>query len=106
MKPGNILKIETLGSDWCDKDTVMLHACFQLLTDCIQKEKLFEMTDFDHSEHFQQVKKEIDELNTWWQDRVQMEQDNRFDPALEKDQYAKDTEMLVRLVKIREYLWT
>jgi hypothetical protein len=25
---------------------------------------------------------------------------------LEKDQYAKDTEMLVRLVKIREYLWT
>ena len=40
MKPGNILKIDTLNGGWRDKDSVMLHACFQLLSDCIEKEGL------------------------------------------------------------------
>lgn len=33
MKPGNVLHICSLSPDWCDKDHVMLHACFQLLCD-------------------------------------------------------------------------
>jgi hypothetical protein len=33
MEPSNILKIDTLDDSWRDKDSVMLHACFQLLKD-------------------------------------------------------------------------
>ncbi len=105
MKPANSLKIKTLDKGWCDKDYVMLHACFQLLTDCIEQEKLHEMTDWDYNDEYKQAKKEIDELNNWWKDRIKAEQE-QTDAAWEEDQYEKDTEMLVRLVKIRAYLWT
>ena len=36
------LKINTLPSvkeqSWCDRDTIMLHACFQILVDWVEKE--------------------------------------------------------------------
>ncbi|MFB2539274.1 MULTISPECIES: hypothetical protein [unclassified Acinetobacter] len=38
MKPSNILKIDTLSENWYDKDGVILHACFQILTDFIEQE--------------------------------------------------------------------
>ena len=41
MKPLNLLKIETLNDEWLDKDVIILHACFQILCDCIEKENLF-----------------------------------------------------------------
>ena len=40
MKPLNLLKIETLNDEWLDKDVIILHACFQILCDCIEKENL------------------------------------------------------------------
>lgn len=39
MEPANVLKIESLSEDWCDKDVVILHACFQMLKDYIEKRK-------------------------------------------------------------------
>lgn len=106
MKPANILKIKTLHKDWSDKDIVMLHACFQLLTDCIELEKLHDMTDWEQNDKTKIAKKEIDELYTWWENRVKAEKDNEVDPIWTEKQYEKDTEMLIRLIKIREYLWT
>lgn len=41
MNQSMTLTIKTLTGEWCDKDIVMLHACFQLLTDCIESEDLF-----------------------------------------------------------------
>jgi hypothetical protein len=38
MQPSNILKIDSLSDGWCDKDHVLLHACFQLLSDFVEKE--------------------------------------------------------------------
>ena len=37
-----ILKIESLPSSkhWVDRDEIMLHSCFQILKDCIEKEKV------------------------------------------------------------------
>ena len=62
MEPSNILKIETLNDGWSDKDNIMLHACFQLLTDCVEKEKLLNgHTDWNYNEDFKAVKKEIEE---------------------------------------------
>lgn len=40
----NHIRIKTMGSTWHDKDYVMLHAMFQLLTDFVEKEKAWMMS--------------------------------------------------------------
>jgi hypothetical protein len=106
MKKPNILKIDTLSGDWCDNDIIMLHACFQLLVDCIENEKLNDMTDWSQDEKFKSAKLEIDELYNWWKERSKKEDDGKLDPIWSEKQYAEDNKMLIRLIKIRSFLWT
>jgi len=37
-----ILKIESLpnATQWVDRDHIMLHACFRILQDCVEKENV------------------------------------------------------------------
>ena len=99
MEPSNILKIESLNEEWKDKDQVMLHACFQVLKDCVEKENLFNChVDWDHDEVHRQTKKEIQTLYDWWKKRSN---EDTYDGSDEED----DT-MLLRLLKIRNALWT
>lgn len=101
MEPANLLYIESLDLAWADKDVVLLHACFQLLTDAIEKENLFTGDlDWDFNESSQKAKLELQELYHWWKERRTLTNE------LEKERYEKDTEMLTRLIKIRGYLWT
>lgn len=106
MKPANILKIDTLGEGWSDKDNVMLHACFQLLIDYLEKEELEEQTDWNQSEEYAEANKEIDILQNWWKQRILDAEEGKINPVLNQSQYEKDNEMLIRLIKIRQYLWT
>lgn len=43
------LKITTLGKGWYDKDEILLHAAFQLLTDFIEQEQPERYIDWNHS---------------------------------------------------------
>ena len=62
-------KIESLSDGWCDKDHVLLHACFQLLTDFVEKEMLVQdYPDWDATEETKKARKEIEELYAWWQE--------------------------------------
>ena len=107
MQPANQLNISTLTDGWCDKDSVMLHACFQLLTDCIEKEQLFTgHVDWSYDELHISAKKEILELYAWWQERVKKEKSDEIDPIWTENQHELDTEMLIRLMKVRKFLWT
>ncbi len=100
MEPGNILKIDTLGDGWRDKDSVMLHACFQLLRDCIEKEHLLNgHIDWEVDEKHHLAKKEIEELHSWWLSYNESE-------IPDEESYELETEMLLRLIKIRWVLWT
>ncbi|MFC1975962.1 hypothetical protein ACFLXQ_06155 [Chloroflexota bacterium] len=104
MEPANILKIESLDSGWCDKDQVMLHACFQLLKDCIEKENLLNGdTDWEHDEKHRNAKVELTTLYKWWIERVK--NDDEIDP-LTSVQFDEDSEMLIRLINVRWALWT
>jgi hypothetical protein len=99
MEPSNNLKIDTLDENWRDKDSVMLHACFQLLKDCVEKESLLDgHTDWAADEKHCLAKKEIEELYDWWLSYTESDipDDESFDI---------ETKMLVRLVKIRWALW-
>lgn len=91
-----ILKIDSLpnSKQWVDRDTIMLHACFQILQDCVEKEKVD--TYCNYKQH-KDIVDEIRALYKWW---LKRKNDDLF------DNYDEDDEMLMRLMKIRSSLWT
>ena len=100
MKPSNILRIETLDENWRDKDSVMLHACFQLLKDCVENENLLDGdTDWQVDEKHRKAKIEIEELYNWWFSYTDVD-------IPDDENFEIETNMLVRLVTIRWALWT
>jgi len=106
LRNPEILHIKTLDGDWCDKDLVMLHACFQLLTDFVEDEMKNDLTDWQAEENTQNIKSEISNLYNWWKERSNPGNFESIDPAFSDVQYIKDNEMLIRLIDIRKYLWT
>lgn len=107
MYQPNILHIDTIKGDWSDNDNIMLHACFKLLMDCIENENLLKgHVVWDEDEETMRVKKEIETLYEWWKERLTKELDEKFDAIWIKNQYEEDNEMLIRLIKVRQYLWT
>lgn len=105
MKHPETLRIKTISGSWCDKDIVMLHACFQLLMNCVEKENLLqEKQRSDDDESRKNIVSEIEALYDWWKKRRKAARKglNELDPA----QYAEDTAMLIRLISIRQHLWT
>ena len=105
MKNPNLLQIKTINATWYDKDTVMLHACFQLLTDFIEQENPFETIDWEHTEEKKVVKKEIDFLYDWWKDLLLKNENDEWNSMHNNVQYKEENEMLIRLIKIRDHLW-
>lgn len=83
----------------------MLHACFQLLTDCIEKEGLLAHWDWP-ADNRVDVKTELETLYTWWKQRVKRDQADGIDWIWTPEQREEDNTMLIRLVKVRGYLWT
>ena len=131
MQPANLLKIDSLTDGWCDKDNVLLHACFQLLSDFVEQEipkypfinwnipvdsMNFVMRDVqfntDKTEeadpvNTRDIKKEFEELYAWWQEwkkRDAMERKTTFEE--DHADYLIENEMLKRLIDLRMYMWT
>lgn len=101
MKPSNVLNIKTLSEEWTDKDMVILHACFQLLNDCVENENLFDgHINWTIDDEQLTAKFELEKLYNWWQSRK-----DRND-CLDKEQYEEDNKMLIKLIMFRKYLWT
>jgi len=105
MHNPEILHIETINADWCDKDIVMLHACFQLLTDFIEKEVSKDVIDGEYDENVKNARKEMDELYKWWKQHIAKEAEGKLEPIYKEEQYENDNEMLIRLIKIRRHMW-
>lgn len=93
-----ILKIESLASKserWIDRDEIMLHSCFQILKDCVEKEHVDTHCNYEsHKEFVDEVKF----LYDWWIKRSKTITTN--------DQMKEDDLMIIRLMKIRTSLWT
>ena len=104
-QPANVLHITTLDAGWRDKDAVLLHACFQLLTNFLAEEALLP-TDWNQSAEHRHAKAEIDALAAWWPPRAAAEAAETVGAIWSPGQYEIDNQMLVRLIQIRQYLWT
>ena len=92
-----ILKINSLPSVkesyWLDKDLIMIHSCFQLLVDFVEQE-----CGLEHCSYIAH-KESVDELKylyDWWKENQNMEEYNG----------KVADEHLMRLIKIRGFLWT
>jgi hypothetical protein len=68
FKRFHVIKIRTLKPGYYDVDDRMLHGCFQLLVDYVEKEKPFENTDWKWSQEVVDVAKEIRALYQWWKE--------------------------------------
>jgi hypothetical protein len=90
------LKIHSLNSvkeGWIDRDMIMLHACFQILIDFVEREGGLNHCNYEvHKESVDELKY----LYEWWKEN--------------KDTISIDDEVadehLMRLVKRRGFLWT
>lgn len=119
----NVIHVTTLPPTWMDRDTVMLHACFQILTDFVDREH-----PFDHFDTIRSTNRtdweEVLRLYAWWtverpcrpasygdvtnEDLIAAFLEGRVLKGTEiKKQYNdEDQEMLVRLILVRKMLWT
>lgn len=90
------LKIESLEPKiWIDRDEIMLHACFQILKDCVEKEHVDTHCNYEKHKDFVD---EVRFLYNWWIKRINVN--------ASEEQMNEDDEMLIRLMKIRTCLWT
>lgn len=94
-----ILKIESLApkseTDWIDRDEIMLHSCFQILKDCVEKERVDSHCNYEAHKEFVD---EVRFLYKWWTKRAKI--------ITSDEQMEEDDLMLIRLMKIRGALWT
>ena len=96
---GNVLKLRGIrrDSEWCDKDHVMLHACFQLLVDFIEQERPQTIVDYRHDRRQRRQWAELRRLYRYWKtERPAM--DRRIEAA--RRRWAKDYRC--KLVPARE----
>lgn len=107
MKNPKKLKIKSLKNwTWADKDTVILHACFQLLTDFVEKENIDNVPhSWTNDEKSKNARKEIDTLYKWWKSYLSKIRKGEIDSIKENEIYKLENEMLIRLISIRHYLW-
>ena len=91
-----ILKITSLPptkDSWVDRDMIMLHSCFQLLVDFVEKEDGLNQSDY---EFYKETVDELKYLYDWWQE-------NKESVSIDDDVADKH---LIRLINKRGFLWT
>lgn len=115
-----------LEPGYYDIDIRLLYACFSLLEDFMEKEKPGETIDWSYDEEHKNAWKEMNDLYLWWKNRKnseikKIEFSGKFDKSkneeenikdifktfkLEEEDYETCTNNMVRLCKIRKFLWT
>lgn len=96
-----------LPPGYYDKDIQMLHACFSLLVDFVEREcdgVSGVKRQVRYGGHHGAMATECLALYWWWTEIRPRRGEEDFD--MEDVYDAKDDEMLGRLVKIRRWLWT
>lgn len=62
------LKIQTLDNNYYDRDSILLHAAFQILVDFIEKEQPDKIVDWNYDRTHKHVWREMRSLYKWWEE--------------------------------------
>jgi len=65
-KRHNRLHIKSLPPTYVDKDTLLEHSMFQILTNFLEKERPDEIVDWDGTPEHRQARDKMQELYDWW----------------------------------------
>lgn len=84
---------------WCDRDRLILYSSFKILKDFYEKENL-DFIDWNSDPDHKFARQEMEELYIWWT----KERPQKVISWTKQDE--EDDKMLLRLMKIRGYLWT
>lgn len=95
------LQIESLPDKstekWIEHDLVMLHACFQILSNFVEKDN-YALINKEKGSCSKDFCDEVDRLYNWWQQRkLKVYPESVFE--------NNDQTMLKRLIEIRESIW-
>lgn len=105
----HFVKITSLKPGWVDTDYRLLHASFTLLENYVEREKPFHIINWNDSDDSREYANEIHALYLWWK-KHKIEVENaktEFESVnVEDERYKEETENLIRLMKIRQALWT
>lgn len=66
FKPYTTIKPRYLPHTWTDKDQILVHMVFEILSLYLEKEKPGEIIDWEWDEEHSKAWKEINELYKWW----------------------------------------
>lgn len=127
-----------------DKPVLILYGMMELIVDFVEKEKCFDIVDFDCNSYWRGVGDDIKEIYDWWKDYPNRQKEisvavnnwhetkfdsrdttphgilacldtrdteealryNKITDYLENKLSEEETEMLIKIVKIRDALWT
>jgi len=98
-----------LNPSYYDSSTLMLHACFSLLEDYVEKE-LGGISNLEEKMVDDKIFREVYEIYSYWKSRgnplLKYDLIDSIKDEEQKDELNdKEQEMLLRLVSIREDLW-
>lgn len=132
----HLINTKLAPGQWWDSDSKILYGMMNVLQDYVTNEKALEKINWDATPEHKNIKMEMIEILNWWnnyQDRLDsndkllaevtfdhenvMKNFTKESLEREKDKFnahseaeakleAEETEMLIRLIKIRKYLWT
>jgi len=117
LKSYNYIRIPTIENKWCDRDVVIMHAVFTVLTEFVEKEwngkaDLYSKEDYrccttkaerELLKKQNKEKKELFGLYLWWKNEFPKLQD---DPMWHIKGYKIETNKAMRVLELRGYLWT
>ena len=93
------LKLHTLNKgQWYDRDTILLHAAFQILVDYLEQERPDATVDWEHDELHRNAWHELSALYRWWkEERVQRHDplDDVASPPEEEYRFLDDGQVIL-----------
>jgi hypothetical protein len=106
FKKSHIVKTKLKPQVWYDKDELILWSCMSLLEDFVEVEKPLEKIDYEGSgPESSHAKDEFMEVYNWWKKRKIV----KFDLLNLEEEYKireEEKKMLIKLIEVRNYLWT
>jgi len=122
----HVVKTELSPWTWHDCDEVLLYAMMAILVEYVEREMPHGWTDWNNDDESRKAKSEIDAIYAWWKSYPSREAEIRVATAkwhdaseagendralfdrlhgLEDKLYAETEEMMVRLVKVKDWIW-
>lgn len=115
-----LVRPKTLTLNYHDADTLILHSVMQILTDFYEDQIKTKRINWEATARYKDVYNQMEEIYYWWKDYNDIKKSLWDIPDLPEPEYSnyiheaqmkeskledQADEMLIKLMKIRQFLW-